>query len=193
MMRLRRSSVRLEMDAFAIKRRARAAIDRLVCAPFRDENMLDLKQVLDDERANLASLAEAHFNPAFLRILRLLGYRPRLGHRQAPGVIGSRLQRVTGEQSGVRGHGLEVGQTVEMSNFQGGVFVNTPFLYRRLPEGCPAGTRLICPVRGYSDDCRAEKSLRVGNQSAPQAGDPCPRYRAPAQSPPGLRSPVPVP
>ncbi len=39
--------------------------------------MLDLEQLLASERGQLANLAEAHINPAFVRVLRMLGYDKR--------------------------------------------------------------------------------------------------------------------
>ncbi len=36
--------------------------------------MLDLEKLLAGERGNIASLAEAHVNPAFVKVLRMLGY-----------------------------------------------------------------------------------------------------------------------
>src|SRR5438876_7813976 len=36
--------------------------------------MLDLSKLLAGERKNLAALAEEHINPAFVKVLRLLGY-----------------------------------------------------------------------------------------------------------------------
>src|SRR5579872_4517408 len=39
--------------------------------------MLDLKELLDGERGELATLAEVHINPAFVKVLRMLGYDKR--------------------------------------------------------------------------------------------------------------------
>ena len=36
--------------------------------------MLDLEKMLLAERGNLAALAESHINPAFVKVLRLLGF-----------------------------------------------------------------------------------------------------------------------
>src|SRR3982074_2009374 len=39
--------------------------------------MLDLERLLTGERTQLASLAERHINPAFVKVLRILGYDKR--------------------------------------------------------------------------------------------------------------------
>lgn len=107
----------------------RAASEGRCALPLsKDAGMLDLKSLLERDQGRIETLAEEHLNPAFVRVLRLLGYNRHYVRGQGPYLYDDAGRRVIDCLSGYGTFAVGRNHPVVRDAVQQAMFLDLPNL-----------------------------------------------------------------